>query len=94
MCISRDISKRKHLKLKLNDTVEKYQLIVETANEGIVTADALQRINYVNQKTVDMLGYPVDEMIGLNLIELIYKDDLVDYDIRVDNRKNNDCGMF
>jgi PAS domain S-box-containing protein len=94
MCISRDISKRKHLELKLNDTRMKYQLMVETANEGIVTADAVQRINYVNQKTVDMLGYPVDEMIGLNLIELIYKDDLLDYDKRVDNRKNNIAECF
>ena len=94
MCISRDISKRKHLELKLNDTRMKYQLIVETANEGIVTADAVQRINYVNQKTVDMLGYPVDEMIGLNLIELIYKDDLLDYDKRVENRKSNIAECF
>ena len=94
MCISRDISKRKHLELELNDTREKYQLMVETANEGIVAADAVQQINYVNQKTVTMLGYTVDELIGLNLIDLIYKDDLLDHDKRVENRKNNIAECF
>jgi PAS domain S-box-containing protein len=94
MCISRDVSEHKNLELALNDSREKYQLIVETANEGIVTADAVQQINYVNQKTVDMLGYTVDEMIGRNLIEFIYKDDLLDYDMRVENRKRNIAERF
>jgi PAS domain S-box-containing protein len=94
MCISRDVSKEENLELALNDTREKYQLIVETANEGIVSADDMQRINYVNQKIVDVLGYNVDEMIGRNLSEFIYKDDLLDHNKRVENRKNNIAERF
>ena len=55
MCISRDISRKEEMKA-LNETEERYRLIVETANEGIVASDGLQRINYVNQKIVDILG--------------------------------------
>jgi PAS domain S-box-containing protein len=94
MCISRDVSKRKQIMLELNEFEEKYRLIVETANEGIVVADDVQQINYVNQKTVDLLGYEVDEIVGLNIMELVYKDDLLDYDKRVENRKRNIAERF
>jgi PAS domain S-box-containing protein len=94
MSISRDITKRKQMELALNEFEEKYRLIVETANEGIVVADDVQRINYVNQKTVDLLGYEADEIVGLNIMELVYKDDLLDYDKRVENRKRNIAERF
>ncbi len=89
MCISRDVSKRKQMELALDWSEEKYRLMVETANEGIVIADAVQQINYVNQKTAELLGYEVDEIVGRNLMELIYTDDLCDYDKRVENLKRN-----
>ena len=59
MCISRDVTSRKEMMQALDESVEKYRLIVETANEGILASDGLQRINYVNEKVVDLLGYNV-----------------------------------
>ena len=60
---------------------------METANEGILASDGLQRINYVNEKLVDLLGYNATEMLGRNLIEFICEGELEDHELRVDNRK-------
>ena len=87
MCISRDVTPKEEMILALNESEERYRLIVETANEGILSSDGLQRINYVNEKLVDLLGYNATEMLGRTLIEFICESELEDHELRVDNRK-------
>jgi PAS domain S-box-containing protein len=62
--VSRNISKRKRAEEKLHESEEKYRIIVETANEGIVKTDAEDVVDYVNKKMVYMLGYTLEECIG------------------------------
>jgi PAS domain S-box-containing protein len=62
--VSRNITERKRAEEKLRESEEKYRIIVETANEGVVKTDAEDIINYVNKKMVDMLGYTLEECIG------------------------------
>ncbi|MDD1669634.1 MAG: PAS domain S-box protein, partial [Methanomicrobiales archaeon] len=62
ICI--DISERKQAEDALRESEERYRIIVETANEGIWITDADRGTLFVNRRMADMLGYPVDEMVG------------------------------
>jgi len=48
----------------LKASEEKYRTMVETAGEGILLARADGVYTYANQRVADMLGYPVDEILG------------------------------
>ncbi len=62
--VSRNITERKRAEENLRESEDKYRNIVETANEGIVKTDNEARINYVNKKMLDMLGYTLEEGLG------------------------------
>jgi len=53
---------------------EKYQVIIETTNEGIWVADSDFKITFCNKRMAEMLGYKIQEMIGRNTAEFLYKD--------------------
>ncbi|MGD0154295.1 MAG: PAS domain S-box protein, partial [Thermacetogeniaceae bacterium] len=48
----------------LRESLERNRLIVETANEGIWNLDEENKTTFVNQKMAEMIGYPIDEMMG------------------------------
>lgn len=56
---------------KLRASEERYRRLIDTANEGIWTLDALGRINYVNSRVVQMLGYSVEEMLERSVFDFI-----------------------
>lgn len=59
-----DITARKKVELELEETLEKYRQIVETAQEGIWMIDENNKTAFVNQKMCDILEYTIDEMMG------------------------------
>jgi two-component system cell cycle sensor histidine kinase/response regulator CckA len=68
--VFRDCSRRKHVEAALRERVlleERYRQIVNTAQEGIWTVDTDHKTTFVNPKMAAMLGYPVEEMIGVEL---------------------------
>ena len=71
-----DISDQKILEEKLRESEEKYHNIVETANEGMSRIDSEAKINYINMKMVDMLGYTANEMIGKYVCDFVKDVDL------------------
>jgi PAS domain S-box-containing protein len=50
---------------------EHYRRLVETSQEGIWTVDAAARIQYVNRRGMELLGYPAKAMIGQSLWEFL-----------------------
>ena len=62
-----DITARKQAEAALRESEERYRSIVQTSEEGIWTMDATARTDFVNPKMVQMLGYPVEEMLGRHL---------------------------
>ncbi|MHA2239696.1 MAG: PAS domain-containing protein, partial [Candidatus Hodarchaeales archaeon] len=60
----RDITKQKDSIKRIKESEEKYRLIIETAQEGILLIDKEARISFVNQMMAEMLGYSVDNMIN------------------------------
>ena len=69
--IVQDITERKRVEEKLRESEERYRNIVETANEGIGIIDDKAVITYANRKLADMLGYTVEDGIGLPIWDFI-----------------------
>ena len=55
---------------------ERFRLIVTTASEGIVLADAEGSITFVNETLAEWLGYTPDEMLGRTAADFIAEEDL------------------
>ncbi|HRP73981.1 MAG TPA: PAS domain S-box protein [Rhodocyclaceae bacterium] len=52
-------------------TVAQYREIVETCHEGIWVLDTCGITRFVNPRMAEMLGYAVEEMIGVPLVEFV-----------------------
>ncbi len=68
------------------DTI--FRLIVETCNEGIRLSDKQRRIVFANRKMAGMLGYEVDELLGLDTAALIFPEDMADHLSRISERES------
>ncbi|WP_200375835.1 sensor domain-containing diguanylate cyclase [Thiocystis violacea] len=66
-----DITDTKQAEHALLESERRYRRIVENSQEGIWTIDAEQRTNFVNARMAEMLGYPVEEMLGRSLLEFM-----------------------
>jgi PAS domain S-box-containing protein len=71
---ARDITERKELEKRLQSTARRLQTLLETAREGIVTADVEDNITFVNNAFVEIVGYPATELIGSNIRRLLDED--------------------
>jgi PAS domain S-box-containing protein len=60
----RAITLAKNMTAELSDSREQFRAVSETANDGIVTADAQGKIVYLNEAALQLFGYTADEMIG------------------------------
>ncbi len=60
-----ELKKRKSAENELKKSEEKYRAIVETTHEGIVIIDEKNNLSYINEQMAEMMGYKVEEMIGL-----------------------------
>jgi PAS domain S-box-containing protein len=59
-----DITDGKLVEEALREAKEKYQMLVEKMEEGVALEDAEGMITFVNPKTVKLLGYNEDDLVG------------------------------
>lgn len=73
--IIHDITDRKAMEIKLQQSEEKYRNIVESINDVVfeITIDGF--ITYVSPSVYKVLGYTEDEVLGKNIISYIYEED-------------------
>lgn len=71
-----DIHDKKQLEVTARQTETRLCRLLETAIEGIAIIDARERIEYVNPHGAAMLGYQVDELLGRNVSELVFPEEL------------------
>lgn len=71
LVIVRDITERKHMEEALRASEERYRRIIETTSEGVWIIDAKNHTVFANQTMAQMLGYSVDEMLGMSLLSFV-----------------------
>lgn len=75
LVVARDITERKAAEQALRESEEKYRQVVERANDGItIIQDAILR--YANPRSLEILGYTPDEIIGTPMSKHIHPDEL------------------
>jgi PAS domain S-box-containing protein len=65
--VARDVSDRKLAEQALRQNEAQYRRLIETAAEGIWILDLEGKTSFANPKIAQMLGYTVEEMIGMPL---------------------------
>jgi len=74
--IVRDISDRKEAEEALREAKEKYQMLIEKMEEGVLLEDAEGKISFVNPRATNMFGYTEEELLGKHWTYIITQEDL------------------
>jgi len=64
--IGEDITERKKMDEALQESEEKYRTILENIEDGYYEVDIAGNISFINDSLCKILGYPRDEIIGIN----------------------------
>ncbi|MCX6164152.1 MAG: PAS domain S-box protein [Ignavibacteriae bacterium] len=59
-----DITERKKIEETLKESEERYRILIETMNEGLILADNNDFIQFINTRGCDIFGYDPEELIG------------------------------
>jgi PAS domain S-box-containing protein len=73
---------------------ERYRRIVETANEGIWLLDAEARTTFINRRMAEILGCPVEELIGRKLDDFVFEEDQPLAQERIKRNLSGQSGQF
>ncbi len=65
----RDISRQRRVEEQLFEEKEHAQVTLKSLGEAVITADAQDKILYINPVAADLIGVPESEAIGCNLTE-------------------------
>ena len=90
LSVANDISERK----RAEGVLQRYRLIVETAQEGIVASNVDFRITYVNRRFADMLGYSPEEMIGRQESDFMPEAEWEDHERQMNNRGGGENNVY
>ncbi len=74
--IIRDISAQGQAEKDLRESEENFRTLAENCYVGIGAVDDEYHILYVNGRLADMLGYTVEEMIGMNSLDTVAPDEV------------------
>lgn len=76
---------RKRIEDRLKKSEEKYRIIVEKTQSGLFLINSNNRLNYVNQKMAEMLGYKTEEMINRIIFDFMDKEGIKTFSERLKN---------
>jgi PAS domain S-box-containing protein len=69
--LRKEIADRKHAEEDLRSSEEKHRLLVETANDAVVSMDDTGTIRFANPATARIFGYDPTELVGRQLTVLM-----------------------
>lgn len=89
-----DITHSKTAEKLLAASEKRYRLFVEMADEGIWSIDHRSRITFANRKMALMLGYSIDEMLGIPANSMMFDEDIADHERRMELRRLNQSDSY
>ena len=89
-----DMTERKILEKKLEESEKRYRTIFETATEGIWSMDKEHRTILVNRRMADMLGCKPKDIIGRKVEDFMLEEDMKSHQERMEQRRNGLGGNY
>jgi diguanylate cyclase (GGDEF)-like protein/PAS domain S-box-containing protein len=83
----RDVTARVESERALQESQERYRVIVETAQEGIWVVNPQGRTVYVNRKMADIAGCSIDQLYARGVLDLLDVDDAATLSRRLLDRR-------
>jgi two-component system, cell cycle sensor histidine kinase and response regulator CckA len=74
ICSSKHITERKEMEEALRESEEKYRLLVESANEGIVIVQE-GKLRYLNPRALGFFAHSQGEVLARDLLDFVHPDD-------------------
>lgn len=84
----------KKMEAALRKSMERYQMLIETMNDGLGVLDENGIITFANDKVCQMTGFSRDEMIGHPVTDFIDENDRTAYGKHFKEHKNGIFGPF
>ncbi|KON47574.1 PAS domain S-box protein [Mariprofundus ferrooxydans] len=79
---------------ELQESEAKYRRFVETSSEGIVGLNSNHIITFINARMVGMIGYSTDELIGHQLSDFIFEEDIADHERHMTLRRQGTSEQY
>ncbi|HVH07876.1 MAG TPA: PAS domain S-box protein, partial [Myxococcota bacterium] len=73
---ARQTGLRRRVEAELNESRERFRTLTESAFDLVAELDGEERLTYVNPRYEEVLGYPREAMIGLQVASFLHPDDL------------------
>jgi PAS domain S-box-containing protein len=89
-----DVSDHKRAEEELRRSQDRYERLLNTAQEGIWISDPDFKTVFVNGRLASMLGYLPEELIGLPLSALLPKEDWGIFERRKKDARRGEHGIF
>jgi PAS domain S-box-containing protein len=90
----RDTHEQRMAEADQRRTELRFQLLVESAQEGLWTVDADNRTTYVNRYLAQMLGYSIEELRSRNFFDLICPEDIPLIQHQVENGRQGQSAVL
>ena len=74
--VARDITRQKRAEDALRESEKRYRSIVENSHDGIVIIDDNFHLEYVNDEICRMMGYGLDELMGVDFRKFLDEESL------------------
>lgn len=73
---------------ELRKSESRYRTLVETAKEGIIQLDTEETILFVNQSLSELVGYPVEHLVGSSLREITTEEQFAVFQQKTADRRH------
>ncbi|MBN1533603.1 MAG: PAS domain S-box protein [Spirochaetes bacterium] len=71
IAVIRDVTKKKKAEREIIRSGERYMLIIEAMNEGMIIIDKNELFTYLNRSATGILGYTSEELLGVPVSSLL-----------------------
>jgi PAS domain S-box-containing protein len=92
--VGTDITERKLVEDALRESEQRYRLLIEGMNDGVILVDENGMLSYVNEKLAEMLGYSPSEMIGHHKSEFLDDANLKIVEEQTVRRRRGESGSY
>lgn len=92
--ITRNIEERKRAEKALRESEEKYRMLVEKLEEGVVSLNVEGNISFVNPKMLSMLKYSEEELINSHWRILYSKEEYVKIEAEREKRLRGETSVY